>query len=346
MMSAPVWAQIPVIDDAVLEERQKRDQTTTDIEDVNKKQYVASKSVTCSMYKPGRKDDPVAAVEANPEIAGLIKRVAREEGVNETQFMALVYQESRFNPCAKSPAGAMGLSQLMPATAKELGVDPNNIEDNLRGGARYYKQQLRRFDGDVNKALAAYNAGAGNVNKYGGIPPFKETQGYVRNITKKWIPMLGGSDQSALPMDFGGGTSNFASARESTLNAKAANQAIGESTANVQSWYQQLGEVESPTIQDSWDLNSAARNSNLEMFNQVIMLGTTLADLINSRNAMTLGEESGTSRSTTYRDDDDENRETTGLCDGREDLEWDEEEEACVEKRPDPENVELLLEAQ
>ena len=102
-----------------------------------------NQSVTCSMYRPGRKDDPVAAANANPAIAGLVRRIAREEGVDENQFLALVYQESRFNPCAKSGAGAIGLAQLMPGTAGDLGVDPYNIEQNLRGGARYYKQQLR-----------------------------------------------------------------------------------------------------------------------------------------------------------------------------------------------------------
>ena len=137
------------------------------------------------MYRPARKDDPVAAANANPAIAGLVRRIAREEGIDENQFLALVYQESRFNPCAKSGAGAIGLAQLMPGTASDLGVNPYNIEQNLRGGARYYKQQLRRYNGNVSLALAAYNSGPGNVQKYGGIPPFRETQGYVANITQK-----------------------------------------------------------------------------------------------------------------------------------------------------------------
>ncbi len=112
------------------------------------------------MYRPARKDDPVAAANANPTIAGLVRRIAREEGIDENQFLALVYQESRFNPCAKSGAGALGLAQLMPGTASDLGVNPYNIEQNLRGGARYYKQQLRRYNGNVSLALAAYNSGS------------------------------------------------------------------------------------------------------------------------------------------------------------------------------------------
>ena len=154
-------------------EREERDRKTTDIEKVDKDRYTNNQSVTCSMYRPARKDDPVAAANANPTIAGLVRRIAREEGIDENQFLALVYQESRFNPCAKSGAGAIGLAQLMPGTASDLGVNPYNIEQNLRGGARYYKQQLRRFNGNVSLALAAYNSGPGNVQKYGGIPPFQ-----------------------------------------------------------------------------------------------------------------------------------------------------------------------------
>ena len=120
-----------------------------------------------------------------------LRKLLEELGVPESemkQMMALVLgvikQESGGNQSARSPVGATGLMQLMPATAQGLGVNPGDPKDNVRGGVTYLLQQLKAFENDVPKALAAYNAGPGNVQKYGGIPPFAETQKYVRNITQ------------------------------------------------------------------------------------------------------------------------------------------------------------------
>lgn len=95
---------------------------------------------------------------------------------------ALVWQESRWRTGAVSPVGARGLAQLMPGTARELGVDPNDPSANLEGGARYLRAQMDRFDGNVEKALAAYNAGPGRVISSGGVPRIRETQTYVAAI--------------------------------------------------------------------------------------------------------------------------------------------------------------------
>lgn len=95
---------------------------------------------------------------------------------------AMVWQESRWRADAVSPVGARGLAQLMPGTARELGVDPRDPFANLEGGARYLRAQLDRFDGDVEKALAAYNAGPGRVIRAGGVPRIRETQLYVASI--------------------------------------------------------------------------------------------------------------------------------------------------------------------
>jgi hypothetical protein len=339
-------ADVPVLDNTNHDPREERDKTTAKIEDTDHDRHTIHTSVTCSMYRPGRRNDPVGAAEANPEISGLVRRVAREEGVDENQYLALVYQESRFNPCAKSGAGATGLAQLMPGTAAGLGVDENNIEENLRGGARYYKQQLRKFGGDVNLALAAYNAGPGAVSKYGGIPPFKETQGYVAAITQDWLPAFGGSDKSGIPLNFGGGETAYSGMRSSTLNAMGASRSTGDSLGNVASWYQQLGQMHTGTIQDSWDYNSTARNANLEMINNVIKLTTAMADLVNSRNAVSSANLSGSSQSSVPPQEGETPRDTTGLCDPRENLVWSDERKACVQRREDQSQVQLMLETQ
>jgi soluble lytic murein transglycosylase-like protein len=112
-----------------------------------------------------------------------ITAAAQRHGLDPALLAGLVKQESGFNPNAVSPAGARGLTQLMPGTAAGLGVtDPLDPAQALEGGAKYLREQLDRFDGDVTRALAAYNAGPGAVQRYGGVPPYAETQNYVRSV--------------------------------------------------------------------------------------------------------------------------------------------------------------------
>ena len=109
------------------------------------------------------------------------RSAARRHGIPEDLFLRLVQQESGWNPRARSHKGAIGLAQLMPATARTLRVNPNDPLQNLEGGARYLAAQYRKFR-SWRLALAAYNAGPGAVEKHGGVPPYRETQGYVRAI--------------------------------------------------------------------------------------------------------------------------------------------------------------------
>ena len=112
-----------------------------------------------------------------------ITAAATKYGIDPALLKGLIRQESNFNPSARSGAGAQGLTQLMPGTAASLGVtDASDPAQAIDGGAKYLKQQLDRFGGDASKALAAYNAGPGAVAKYGGVPPYAETQNYVQKV--------------------------------------------------------------------------------------------------------------------------------------------------------------------
>jgi soluble lytic murein transglycosylase-like protein len=154
---------------------------------------------------------PVTSSKRSAPYEASITEHARRHGVAEDLVRAVIQVESAFNPVAVSNKGAMGLMQLMPATAEELGViDPFDPDQNIRGGVTYLKQLLNRYNQKVELALAAYNAGIGNVAKYNGtVPPFKETRNYVDKITKaapvappntiyKWIEMVNGKPVTKL----------------------------------------------------------------------------------------------------------------------------------------------------
>ena len=111
-----------------------------------------------------------------------VAQLAAKYDISPALLEAVVWQESRWNEAAVSPVGARGLAQLMPGTAAQMGVNPNDPMANLEGGARYLRMQLDAFDGNIEKALAAYNAGPARVEKAGGIPNIRETKAYVAAI--------------------------------------------------------------------------------------------------------------------------------------------------------------------
>ena len=125
------------------------------------------------------------------DIESTIARIASEFKVDAKLVKAVVRNESCFDSMAISRAGAQGLMQLMPPTAKELGVlDPFNTEQNLRGGVQYLKMLIDRYDNNIALALAAYNAGPGAVAKYDGVPPYRETERYIERVMKTYREYL------------------------------------------------------------------------------------------------------------------------------------------------------------
>ena len=137
--------------------------------------------------EPVRRD--LSSIQNN-DFSHLISQASGKYQLDENVLRAVIQAESSFNPAATSPKGAMGLMQLMPGTARSLGVtDAYDPAQNIEGGAKYLRQMLDTFDGDMQKALAAYNAGPGAVQTYNGVPPYKETKNYVNKI----MGMLGGS---------------------------------------------------------------------------------------------------------------------------------------------------------
>ena len=128
-------------------------------------------------------DSTASALSSGVPYGAEITAAAQRNGIDPALLAGLIKQESGFDPNARSGAGAVGLTQLMPGTAAGLGVsNPLDPVQAIEGGAKYLKQQLDRFGGDVARALAAYNAGPGAVERFGGVPPYAETQNYVRAV--------------------------------------------------------------------------------------------------------------------------------------------------------------------
>jgi soluble lytic murein transglycosylase-like protein len=154
-------------------------------------------SALASATAPAASTSPVAG---GTPFGAEINAAAARYGIDPALLTGLIRQESGFNPAARSGAGAVGLTQLMPGTATSLGVtNPLDPAQSIDGGARYLRQQLDRFGGDPSKALAAYNAGPGAVQRFGGVPPYAETQNYVQRVLAYAAQARGGTTATPTP---------------------------------------------------------------------------------------------------------------------------------------------------
>ncbi|MEN8841226.1 MAG: lytic transglycosylase domain-containing protein [Octadecabacter sp.] len=215
--------------------------------------------------------------DANLNIEQLIIRVAREThgltgvsqaGLTVVQWrcllQALIWQESRFTIGARSPVGAFGLTQIMPGTAGDLGINPEYYDSpylQVEGGARYLSQMLRMFDGNIIHALAAYNAGPGNVQTYGGVPPFKETQHYVQVIPAKYnfyLTRVGGVDALGTIDPALLANSNLSiTGSGASFYANSSMQNVEAAALRIQNIVRRIGQTQD--VQESLALNTYAR---------------------------------------------------------------------------------------
>jgi soluble lytic murein transglycosylase-like protein len=140
---------------------------------------------TPSELAPLNPNAPSFPMQLHPVLAGYLDEAASKYSVDAGLVRAVAWQESRFRSDVVSPKGAIGIMQLMPATAAQMGVNPHDPQQNILGGVAYLRALLTQFNGDIRLALAAYNAGPAAVLQYGGVPPFRETQNYVTSIAQR-----------------------------------------------------------------------------------------------------------------------------------------------------------------
>ncbi|ASS88100.1 lytic transglycosylase [Geobacillus lituanicus] len=147
----------------------------------------SSKPLTFMGHRNSPLEHETDGATQSSSIDAFIAAAAEKYDVDPQLIRAVIRHESNFRPDAKSPAGALGLMQLMPSTAKMLGVhNPLDPAQNIDGGVKYLRQLLDRYNGNITLALAAYNAGPGHVDRYGGVPPFAETRAYVERVLKSY----------------------------------------------------------------------------------------------------------------------------------------------------------------
>ncbi|MGL4528738.1 MAG: transglycosylase SLT domain-containing protein [Aestuariivirga sp.] len=295
---ASVQAQVPIGD----KPRQSQDgRTRADIEQTRtsaKRWLQYDENVTCGVFRdPAR--SPVDAMQRT-EIVNLIRREAKAAGLREEFALSVAMQESRFSQNVRSCAGAIGVMQLMPGTAKQLGVDPYDLQDNIKGGVRYLRDQLVRFDGNETLAAAAYNAGPHRASLQAGrVPNIPETQTYVREIFGRWEPQFRVLVGSELGPTLAGANQNLVASARSASGSIGGTQALTASrnTAIAREGSYAGGQ---DRVQDAWEDNAQARVIAAQGFNRAIDQGATINLLQVAQLLHELAQTSQTARAMSY----------------------------------------------
>jgi hypothetical protein len=292
-------AQVPIGDKPRLTQEGQAKAQTEEARQSSKRWLRYEEGVTCGVFRnPAR--TPADAMQRT-EIANLIRREARAAGVREEFALSVAMQESRFSQNVRSCAGAIGVMQLMPGTAKQLGVDPYDLQDNVRGGVKYLKQMLYEFDGDETLAAAAYNSGPNRASlRAGRVPNIPETQTYVREIFGRWEPQFKVLVGSELGPSLAGANQNLVATARSASGSVGATQALAGSRATAISREGALAGGQE-RVQDAWEDNAQARVIVAQGFNRAIDQGSTISSLLVAQLIHELAQTSQTARSMTYR---------------------------------------------
>ncbi|MGL4440181.1 MAG: lytic transglycosylase domain-containing protein [Bosea sp. (in: a-proteobacteria)] len=293
-----VQAQVPISDaPKTAQETQTRGQVEK-TEGSTKRWLQYEEGVTCGVFRNPAKT-PVDAMQRT-EITGLIRQYAKAYGVREELALSVAMQESRFSQNVRSCAGAIGVMQLMPGTAKQLGVDPYDLEDNIKGGVKYLKDQLIRFEGNETLAAAAFNAGPNRASLQAGrVPNIPETQTYVREIFGRWEPQFKVLVGSELAPSLANANHNLIATSRYAAGSIGGTQALAQSRQTAIGREGALvGGAE--RVQDAWDDNSQSRIITGQGFNRAIDQGGVIGSLMVAQLLADLAITSQTTKSMRY----------------------------------------------
>lgn len=298
LLAAPALAQVPVSDNARQTQEGQTNRQTDQTRQSAKRWLTHGAGIRCGMMND-RASSTVDAYQRT-EITSLIRKYAQQYGVRQEFAMAVAMQESRFSQNVRSCAGAIGVMQLMPRTAQALGVDPYDLEDNIKGGVKYLREQLIRFNGSETLAAAAYNAGPDRASlRAGNVPNIPETRTYVKEIFGRWEPQFRVIVGSNFPGAIASANSNLIDQTREATGSIGGNQALAtDRMTAIKTESAKVGGAE--RVQDAWEDNSQARIITGQSLNLSINQGSVIAALQVARLIAELTNQSQTTKAMTY----------------------------------------------